>query len=128
MPRKAMSADKLSRRSTRREYRNVRGAAGGATIGSMRSAWLDDGGAFAVGFHLVALQLHGVVLAAQPRFELDAIVRAAGHAGVADVLHGQKRIRFGEIDNDAIFRAGACGVRWEFASGVAQGVRTTIDL
>src|SRR5579871_6638312 len=127
MPRKAISADRLSNRSTRREYRNVRGAAGGATIGSMCSAWLDDGDAFAVGLHLVALQLDGVIFAAQPRLELIAVVRAAGYTGIADVLHGQERVRFGEIDNDAVLRAGTCSVRRKLAAGVAQRVRAAID-
>src|SRR5271165_3783188 len=128
MPRKAICADRSSSRSTSREYRKLRRPAAGATIDSMASAWLDDRGALAIGFDTVATQMDGVILAAEPRFELILVVRTAGHAGIADVLHGEKRIRGGEVDHDAVLRTGTRGMRRQFAAGVAQRMRSTIDL
>ena len=81
----------------------------------------------AVGFDMLAAQMHHVVLAAQPRLELVPVVRTARHAGIADVLHGKERIRRGEIDHDPVLGAGTRGVRWQLAAGVAQRVRSAID-
>jgi hypothetical protein len=71
----------------------------------------DDRGAFAVGYHTVAPKMHDMVFAAQPRFELVAVVRTVRHAGIADVLHGKEGFRRSEVNDDAIFGARAGGVR-----------------
>src|SRR5215472_10051506 len=103
MPRKPICADRSSSRSTSREYRKLRWPEAGATIGSMGSARLDDRGALAIGFDAVATQMDGMILAAEPRFELILVVRTAGYAGIADVLHCEKRILGREVNHDAVF-------------------------
>src|SRR5258708_4929969 len=97
-------------------------------MGSMMSTWLDDCGALAIGLDTIAAEVHHVVFAAQPGLELVPIVRTAGYPGIADVLHGEERIGRGEINHDTILRTGGSGVRRQFAAGVAQRVRSAIDL
>src|SRR5690348_8920575 len=62
----------------------------------------DNHGAFAIGFHGIASQMHRMVVTAQPRLELVGVVRSTGDAGIADILHGKEVVRRGEVDHDPV--------------------------
>jgi len=90
------------------------------------SPQLDQRRRLQVGLHAGAGAVDSVVVAAKPRLELVPVVRAAGHAGATDILHGQKRVRCREVHDDAIFRARAGTVGRPFAAGIADRVRPAV--
>ena len=46
--------------------------------------------------------MHGMVVPAQPWFELVVIVRIARYTGVAYILHGEEAVGRGKIDHDPV--------------------------
>src|SRR5580658_2098842 len=93
---------------------------------ALSPGWDQSRRACAVVVYAFSGQMHHVIRAVDPGAELIAIVRAAGHARVADVLHSQERGRISEIHDDAILRARTRAVRRQLTTGVAHGVRAAV--
>src|SRR5271165_5464549 len=68
-----------------------------------------------------------VVGALKPGLELIPVMRAAWHAGIADILHRQERAWLGEVHDDAVLGAGGRSVRRQLTARVAYRVGAAID-